>query len=418
VSIAYQVIGEGPVDLVLFPGWFSHMDLQWASPLMTKFLERMASFSRLIMFDKRGVGLSDPVASAPTLDERMDDLRVVMDAAESEQAVIFGLSEGGTMSALFAAAYPERVRALVLYAAWAAGPLVMAEHRLPGWEKTLKSVSILDDAVEHWGDGGIVSMMAPTIAESPAALEFTGAFERAALSRRMASDLWEAIKHHDARAALPLIQAPTLVLHRRDEVVPVEQSRYMAQHIAGAKLIELDGVDHFPWVGDTEAVTKPVEQFIAQLGPPTPRRESVLATVLLLDAPDLHEQRDLIRRELVRHQGREQRFSRAGLLATFGGPARAVTCAAAIRDRLDAHGVLVRAGLHTGECEIAANGMRGIAVEIGAQVASLAAPGEVLVSRTVRDLLYGADIEFAERGVSTLSGPSTPWELYSIARAG
>jgi pimeloyl-ACP methyl ester carboxylesterase len=196
VSIAYQVVGEGPIDLVFFPGWFSHMDLQWTSPMIARFLERLAGFSRLILFDKRGVGLSDPVSSAPMLDERMEDVRAVMDAAGSEQAAVFGLSEGGTMSMMFAAAHPERVRALVLFGTWAAGPAVLAEHRLPGWEKGLEAMRIKDEVIEHWGDGRMIKLMAPSVAGRPAALEFMGAFERAALSRKMASDLFLSLIHN------------------------------------------------------------------------------------------------------------------------------------------------------------------------------------------------------------------------------
>jgi class 3 adenylate cyclase len=417
---------------VFFPGWFSHMDLQWTSRPIASFLQRLASFSRLILFDKRGVGLSDPVSSAPTLDERMDDLGAVMDAVGSEQAAVFGLSEGGTMSALFAAAHPERVRALVLFGTWAAGAAILAEHRLPGWEKALEVVRIEEDVIEHWGDGRMVKLMAPSVAAHPAALEFMGAFERAALSRKMAKDLFDAVIHADARAALPLIRAPTLVLHRRDEAIPVEQARYLAEHIEGARLIELPGADHFPWVGDSEAVASSVEEFVTGARP-APKPDRVLATVLFTDIVGSTEQAArrgddewrqvladhdaLVRRELERFEGREVKHTGDGFFATFTGPARAVSCACAIRDAVGELGLQVRAGLHTGECELVDEDVRGIAVHIGARVADIARPGEVLASRTVRDLLYGADTEFSDRGQHALKGLPSSWDVYSVNRA-
>jgi pimeloyl-ACP methyl ester carboxylesterase len=432
VSIAYQCLGEGPLDLVFFPGWFSHMDLQWTSRPIAGFLRRLASFSRLILFDKRGAGLSDPVAFAPTLDERMDDIQAVMDAVGSVRATIFGLSEGGTMSALFAASHPDRVHALVLFGTWAAGPAVVVEHRLPGWEKALEMMRMADEAIEHWGDGRLVKFMAPSIAEIPVAMEFMGAFERASLSRRMAYDLFQAVAHSDARAALALIRAPTLVLHRRDEAIPVEQGRYLAEHIPGARLIELAGSDHLPWIGDTEAIVGAVEEFVTGARPErTPDR--VLATVLFTDivgstervarAGDAEWRRmladhdALVNSELDRYEGRLVKHTGDGIFATFSGPARAVTCACAIRDGVNGLGLRVRAGLHAGECELSGEDVRGIAVHIGARVADLARPGEVLASRTVRDLLYGSGVAFSERGRHSLKGVPADWELFAVERA-
>jgi pimeloyl-ACP methyl ester carboxylesterase len=428
VSIAYQVVGDGPVDLVLFPGWFSHMDLQWEIPLIARFLHRLASFSRLILFDKRGVGLSDPVSSAPTLDERMDDLHAVMDAVGCEQASIFGLSEGGTMSAMFAAAHPERVNALVLYGSWFAGPAVLAEHKQPGWQKAQAVARSLDDAVEHWGEGRMAKFMAPSVAAFPGTLEYVGAFERAALSRRMAADLWEAITHHDARSALPLIRAPTLVLHRRDEVVPIEQARYLADHIPEAQLVELQGVDHFPWIGDTESVASSVEEFVST-GRPSRKSKRVLATVLVSqivdpdkDRPDddlqrqsLADYQELTRRELDRYEGQRMKHPRDDVLATFSGPTRAVNCACAIRDQALRLGLEIRAALHTGECELNDETVHGAAVQIADRVINLAQPGEILTSRTVRDLLFGAEIEFDHRGEHALNELAT-WDIYAVGR--
>ena len=429
VSVAYQVLGDGPIDLVFFPGWFSHMDLQWQDPLLARWLRRLASFSRLILFDKRGVGLSDPVASAPTLDERMDDIRAVMDAVGSEQAAIFGLSEGGTMSALFAAAHPDRVRSLVLFGTWAVGPAQTAERKLPGWEKAVRLRQMAEDALDNWGSGELVGQLAPSVADNPAAFENMGMFERAALSNAMARSLWEALDGADTTPALPLITAPTLVLHRRDEAIPVEQARYLAEHIPGARLIELPGADHLPWIGDFEAVAGAVEEFVTGARP-APTADRVLATVLFTDIVDstahaarvgdrewkrtLDAHDTVVRRELDRFDGREAKHLGDGFLATFDGPARAVACACAIRDATSSVGVRVRAGLHSGECEMLADDVRGVAVHIGARVVGLAQPDEVLVSRTLRDLLFGSDVGFAERGRHELKGVPGEWELFAI----
>jgi pimeloyl-ACP methyl ester carboxylesterase/class 3 adenylate cyclase len=430
VSVAYQVLGDGPIDLVFFPGWFSHMDLQWLDPLMARWLRRLASFSRLILFDKRGVGLSDPVASAPTLDQRMDDIRAVMDAVGSEQAAIFGLSEGGTMSALFAAAHPDRVRSLVLFGTWAVGPAKVVERKLPGWEKAVRLRQMAEDALDNWGSGELVKQLAPSIAGNPAAFENMGMIERAALSNAMARSLWEALDEADASPALPLITAPTLVIHRRDEAIPVEQARYLAEHIKGARLMELPGPDHLPWIGDFEAVADAVEEFVTGASP-APRSDRVLATVLFTDIVDstdhaarvgdrewkrtLEAHDAVVRRELDRFGGREAKHLGDGFLATFDGPARAVAGACAIRDAMSTVGVRVRAGLHSGECELIADDVRGVAVHIGARVVGLAQPDEVLVSRTVRDLMFGSDVDFAERGRHVLKGVPGEWELFAIA---
>ncbi|HKP88335.1 MAG TPA: adenylate/guanylate cyclase domain-containing protein [Thermoleophilaceae bacterium] len=430
VSIAYQVVGDGPVDLVFFPGWFSHMDLQWEDPVISRWLDRLASFSRLILFDKRGVGLSDPVASAPTLDERMDDIRAVMDVAGSERAAIFGLSEGGTMSALFAAAHPERVTSLILFGSWAMGPELVREERFPGWERIAGMTAAVDAALDDWGQGGMVRHLAPSVADNPAALEHMGRFERAALSRAMARDLWAALSRADARPALPLISAPTLVIHRRDEIIPVEQAHYVAEHIAGARMLELPGADHLPWIGDSETVAAEVEEFVTGARR-APDPDRVLATVLFTDIVDstaratsvgdrewrrlLDAHDELVRRELARHEGREAKHTGDGFLATFPGPARAVQCACRIRDEAPAIGLEVRAGLHSGECEFLGSDVRGVAIHIGARVVGRAGPGEVLVSRTVRDLLFGSSVEFAPRGRHALKGLPDEWELFAIA---
>jgi pimeloyl-ACP methyl ester carboxylesterase len=430
VSIAYQVVGDGPIDLVLFPGWFSHMDLQWEDPLMTRWLNRLASFSRLILFDKRGVGLSDPVAAAPTLDERMEDISAVLDAVGSEQAAIFGLSEGGTMSALFAAAHPDRVRSLVLFGTWMAGPEVVLRERLPGWEKCVGFQRVVDETLANWGTGQMVKHLAPSVGDNRAALEHMGAFERAALSRAMAISLWEALKESDARPALPLIVAPTLVIHRRDELIPVEQARCLAEGIAGARMLEVPGADHLPWIGDSEAVATAVEEFVTGARR-APEPDRVLATVLFTDIVDstarassigdrewrqlLDSHDSLVRRELDRHGGREAKHTGDGFLAVFDGPARAVECARSIRDSVATVGVDVRAGLHSGECELVGDDVRGVAVHIGARVASLAGPQEVLASRTVRDLLFGSSVGFEPRGRHVLKGVPDEWELFAIA---
>jgi class 3 adenylate cyclase len=419
VSIAYQVMGEGPLDLVIVPGFISHLDLDWTEPLLTRFLHRLASFSRLIRFDKRGTGLSDPVPGIPTLEERMEDVRAVMDAAGSERAALFGYSEGGPMAALFAATYPERTAGLIMYGTFVNGNALPDENYR----------RILDIVENRWGDGAILEVFAPSVAHEELRRTFTGTYERASASPGMARALIEAVRKTDVTPVLPNIRVPTLILHRRDETIPIEGAREMGQLIPGARLVELEGVDHLPFLGDTDAIVDEVEEFLT--GARHAREpERALATVVFTDivgstelAGNLGDSRwrelleahnDIVRRQVERFGGHAVKSTGDGFLSTFDGPAKAIRCACAIRDEVRHLGIQVRAGIHTGECELMGDDVGGMAVHIGARVAGVAGPGEVGVSSTVKDLVVGSGIQFAERGTESLKGVPGEWGLYSV----
>jgi class 3 adenylate cyclase/pimeloyl-ACP methyl ester carboxylesterase len=433
VSIAYQVVGEGPVDLVFVPGFISHLDLWWTLPDATAFLRRLASFSRLILFDKRGTGLSDPVSEVPTLEERMEDVHAVLDAAGSERTALFGLSEGGPMSLLFAATYPERTTSLIMYGSFARLPTPSP----PQGEREAEEARLneqVDDIVDHWGEGTGIDYFAPSLADDSQRREGFALYERAAASPRMVQALFEGVREIDATPALSAIGVPTLVIHRaEDKAVPVEAGRYVAEHVPGARYVELTGIDHIPWVGDADSVLDEVEQFVTGTRR-APAPDRVLASVLFTDivgstqqAAKLGDRRwrevleghdELVRRELASHGGREVKSTGDGFLATFDGPAAAIRCACAIRDDVRSLGIEVRAGVHTGECEARNGDVGGMAVHIGARVSAQAPPGEVLVSAAVRDLVVGSGIEFAERGTHELKGVPGTWQLLAVAEAG
>ena len=428
VHIAYQVVGDGPMDLVWVPGWFSHVENAWEWPELSYFFERLASFSRLMIFDKRGTGLSDPVAISepPTLEQRMDDVRAVMDAVGSERAAIMGLSEGGPMSALFAATYPERTTALILTGSFAR--LAWAPDYPAGIEREFLE-RIVDGLAESWGEGAILQFATPS-ADTPESRKRMGRFERSAASPGMMRALMYVNFDVDIRSVLPAIKVPTMILHRADEImVPVAMGRYLAEHIPGAKLVELPGVDHVPWVGDTDRFVEEVEEFLTG-SRSAAHSDRVLATVLFTDivgstghAAELGDARwrevldryyEVAARQIERYGGRKVKTIGDGVLATFDGPARAVRAAASITDAVRSLGVQIRAGLHTGECEVMGEDVGGIAVHIGARVAALAGPGEVLVSRTVRDLVVGSGLAFTDRGEHELKGVPGTWQLYSV----
>jgi len=431
IHIAYQVVGDGSLDLVWVPAWVSHLECLWEEPSVARFLQRLASFSRLILFDKRGTGLSDRVAESelPTLEQRMDDVRAVMTAVGSERVALLGGSEGGPLSALFAATYPERTSALVMYGA---APRFVRAPDYP-WAPTLEErQSVTEALVQGWGGPVDLSRRAPSMAHDEqykqwwARLARLGASPGAFLAlRRMNLEI-------DIRHALPVIRIPTLILHRTgDMTVKVENSRYMAERIPGAKYVELPGVDHHPWVGDAEAILAEVEEFLTGVRHVT-EPDRVLATVLFTDivgsterVAELGDRRwrdvletyhTLVRRELSRFRGREIDTAGDGFLATFDGPARGIRCACAVSDAVRQLGLEIRAGLHTGECEVMGDKVGGIAVHIGARVATIAGPGEVLVSSTVKDLVAGAGMRFEERGVHTLKGIPSEWRLFAVER--
>lgn len=429
LSIAYEVRGDGPLDLVFAPGFVSHLEWDRLEPSYQRFRDRLASFSRLVIHDKRGTGLSDPVASVGTMQDRVDDLRAVLDAAESRQTAFLAISEGAEIALLFAAQYPERTRALVLYGATARAmtgpgyPYGFSEATLTG---------MLDGFLETWGQATAVSFLAPSRADDPAFLSWFAAFERVGASPAMARMMFEVWVRSDIRGILGTIRVPTLVVHRRgDRLVPVGAGRYLAEHIPGARFVELEGEDHLPFVGETEPLLAEVEEFLTGTRPPEPVADRVLAAVLFVDvagstalaarigdaawAATRAAFLTAVRVELAHYSGTEIDAAGDGVFATFAGPARAVRCAVAIRRAVEALGIEVRVGLHVGEVELDdRGGVSGLAVHIGARIMAEAQPGEVLVSGTVKDLVTGSGLAFTERGERTLKGVPGTWPVFAL----
>ena len=427
VSIAYQVFGAGPIDLVYVPGWVSDVELHWDDPPYARFLTRLGAFARVITFDKRGTGLSDRDVGYPALEERMDDVRAVMDAASSQRAVIFGMSEGGSMSMLFAATYPERTRALVLFGAFAK----RTQSADYPWAPAPAERQAWFDAIENnWNDMTDVADIAPSRIGDRAFEEWVGTLQRRGASPSAALTLAKTNTEIDVRGILPSIRVPTLIMQRRgDRDVKVDEARYLAEHIAGAKLKEFEGADHLIWCGDTDSAVAELQEFVTGARPP-PDIDRVLATILVTDIVGSTERavamadrawRDLLERhhalvraELARHRGHEINTAGDSFMVAFDGPARAVRCARAIHAALEEIGLRVRAGLHTGECEVANGTYSGIALHIGARIGALAGAGETLVSRTVRDLCVGSGIEFATAGEHILKGVPGNWDVFLV----
>ncbi len=431
VNIAYQVVGEGPLDLVYVPGWVSNVELMWEEPGYARLLGRLASFSRLILFDKRGTGLSDRVATdrLPALEQRMDDVRAVMDAAGSERAALLGHSEGATMAALFAATYPLRASALVLLGAFA----TRIRSRDYPWAPTAEEREALADQTERqWGYLDLTDA-APSMAEDESFWVHLAAHDRLSASPAAAAALLRMNSQMDIRGILGAIRVPTLVLHRTgDRDANVEEGRYVAERIPGARFVELPGEDHLIWAGDQDTLLDEVEEFLTGVRR-GPEPDRALATVLFTDIVGssehvatlgdrswrelLEQHHRAVRRELERWQGREVDTAGDGFFATFDGPARAIRCACTARDAVRKLGLDIRAGLHTGECELVGEKVAGIAVHTGARVAGAAGPGEVLVSQTVKDLVAGSGIEFEDRGEQELKGVPGTWRLYAVVDA-
>lgn len=429
VHIAYRAIGEGPIDLVVVPGWVTHLEAHWEDPLVWRFAERLTSFSRLILFDKRGTGLSDPVSqeNLPTLEMRMEDVHAVLDAVGSEKAALFGISEGGPMCALFAATYPERTSALIMsgcYAKW------IKDTDYP-WAPTREEHQAAFVAYESkWGTPIGFKTVAPSVGDDEQCRNWWARNLRLGASPGAGIALYKMNIEIDIRGVLPSIRVPTLLLHRDgDRLINVENSRYMARQIPDAKYVELKGVDHLPWFGDSGAVLDQIEEFLTGVRPIV-ANERILSTVLFVDIVGSTERassigdsrwRDLLntfhqhtRQELERFRGRLIDTAGDGVFASFDGPARAVRCAGALRDRLTGLGIKVRSGLHTGECEISGDKLAGVAVHIGARVAAAAEAGEILVSSTVKDLVSGSGIRFVNRGRRALKGLEGEWELHAV----
>ncbi|MBN1530270.1 MAG: alpha/beta fold hydrolase [Thermoleophilaceae bacterium] len=427
VSLAYQVLGEGPLDVVLVSGFVSNQEVMWDDPMAARTPERISAFARLILYDKRDQGLSDRFGRPPTLEESMDDLRAVMDAAGSERAALYGISEGGPMCQLFAATFPERVTALVLYGTYAR----MIEG--DGYDIGVPDATLAtfgEILVRDWGSPVGLHMFAPSVADDQRFRDYWARLLRSGSSPRSAAALMDLYRQIDTRSVLASISAPTLVMHRAgDRAAPVAFGRYLAENIPGARYVELDGVDHLPMV-DSEEILDELEEFLtgSRLDHEPDR---VLATVMFTDIVasteraaelgdsrwrDLIETHDrLVRRQLDRHRGRAVKTLGDGFLATFDGPARAIRCAQAIREGVRSLGIEIRAGLHTGELEVRGDDVAGMAVNIGARVGAKAEPGEVLVSSTVTDLVVGSGLEFRERGTHELKGVPGEWRLYAVA---
>jgi class 3 adenylate cyclase/pimeloyl-ACP methyl ester carboxylesterase len=427
LHIAYQVSGDGPIDAVVVSGWVSHVEMAWELPQFRRFWERLASFSRLVVLDKRGTGASDRVSGVPTLEDRMDDVRAVMDAVGSEQAAVLGWFEASPMCALFAATFPERTRALVLggaMAKWA------CDDDFP-WGPDPEILKILTDSIEDaWGLAATLGMHSPTAAADPEFLAWWKRYERMSASPGAAAALLRMNAEIDARDVLPAIRVPTLVVHRRHEpTISLEGARWVADHIPGARFAVVPGQDALPYAGDFDPLVDEIQEFLTGVRA-APVDNRILATVMFTDIVDstkraselgdrawreLLDRHDAaVRRQIERFQGREVTGTGDGFLATFDGPARAIQCARAVRENLAPLGLDVRAGLHTGEVERRGHDVGGIAVHIGARVAALAGPGEVLTSSTVKDLVVGSGIPFTERGTHQLKGVPDDWRLFAV----
>jgi pimeloyl-ACP methyl ester carboxylesterase/DNA-binding winged helix-turn-helix (wHTH) protein len=432
VNIAYQVIGDAPLDLVFVMGWVSHLEYFWREPSFARFLLRLASFARLILFDKRGTGLSDrvPINELPTLEQRMDDVRAVMDAVGSERAALCGVSEGGPMCSLFAATHPDKTLALIMIGTYAKR---IRDADYP-WAPTPEHrQQFFDEMRDQWGGPVGLEERAPSVAHDPQFRQWWATYLRMGASPGAALALTQMNAEIDVRQVLPSIRVPTLVIHRtEDQCLKVEEGRYVAERIPGAKYVELPGRDHLPFVGDQDAILDEVEEFLTGVRH-TLEPDRVLATVLFIQivgskerAQRLGDQRwqtlierlrAHVRKEIEWFRGRDIDMIGDRPLAIFDGPARAIRCATAISEYASRLGVNMRAGLHTGECDMVDGKVGGIAAEIGAQVANKAAPDEVLVSSTVKDLVAGSGIRFEGRGAHRLDGVPGEWQLFAVDRA-
>ena len=425
VSIAYQIVGDGPIDLVYTPGIWSNLEVMWEWPAWAAYLERLASFSRLILFDMRGIGLSDRGSSPPIIESQADDLRAVMDAAGSATAAVFGGARGAAMAMVFAATYPERVQALVLYAPSA------KTVRSPDWpfgKTEEEQQAFYDRFVTEMGTGENLDLQGPSGDER--FKRWWAHLERLVATPGAYRELARIFTDLDIRSVLPLISAPTLVLTRTgDRIVDTRQPRAVAERIAGARFVELEGIDHIPFLGDWEAITGEIEEFLTGARTP-PERERSLATVLFTDIVGstarlaelgdrrwrelAEEHHTAVRRELARSGGREVDTAGDGFFAAFDGPARAIRCGRAIVEAVRPLDLEVRLGIHTGECEVIDGKVGGLAVVIGARIGSMAGPSEILVSQTVKDLVAGSGLVFEDAGEHELKGVPDRWRLYRV----
>lgn len=427
LHIAYRTLGSGPIDIVVIEQWFSNVELERDVPPLARFNDRLASFGRVIMFDKRGIGLSDPVAMAalPSIEEWMDDLRAVMDATGSERAAVVASMAGGYLGSVFAATYPERTTALVLVDAFASfGPG-------DGFADEVARTGDLRRAVEDtWGHGMMLDVFAPDVADQAAIRSSWGRYERHSASPGTVLAMVQMISETDVRSVLPAIRVPALVIARSESPVPTRNSRYLADHIPSARFVEVAGRSSLIWAGDQDALIGEIQHFLTGVRP-APEPDRALATILFTDIVGstdlaasvgdarwraiLDEHNRIVREQLERFRGREVKTTGDGFIAVFDGPARAIRCAQAVCVALSSAGVEIRAGLHTGEVELMGADLGGIAVHIGARILALARPREVLVSSIVKDLVAGSGVSFKDRGVQALKGVPGEWRLFAVA---
>lgn len=431
VNIAYQVVGEGPIDIVFVMGWVSHLEYFWKHHLFASFLEKLTSFSRLILFDKRGTGLSDrvPLSELPTLEQRMEDVHAVMDAVGSERAVLVGVSEGGPMCSLFAATYPERTAGLVMIGTYAKR---IRDDDYP-WAPTEEQREAFFELMRRdWGKPVGIAERAPSMAEDPEFRDWWATYLRMGASPGAAVALTKMNAEIDVRGVLPSVRVPTLVIHRSGDIcLRVEEGRFVADQIPGSKYVELSGIDHLPFVGDQDEIIDSIEEFVAgvRFGSQIDR---VLATVMSVQIADFDAEaarrpddewpqiranaRRFVERQLQLFKGREVSVGNGKVLATFDGPARAIRCALSLNESAARIGVGVKTGLHTGECDVDGDTYSGFAVELAERIAELSADDNILVSRTVKDLVAGSGLEFSEIGRRNFAGIDGDWRLFQVIR--
>ncbi len=426
VNIAYQVIGSGPIDLVFVMGWVSHLDYFWEEPSFAYFLNRLASFARLIIFDKRGTGLSDrvPLNQLPTLEQRMEDVHAVLDAVGSERAVLCGVSEGGPMCSLFAATYPEKTVALVMIGTYARR---LKDADYPWGPTAEEREHFFAEIQQNWGGPVGIEDRAPSMAHDERFRQWWSTYLRMGASPGAALALTKMNAEIDIRRILPSIRVPTLVLHRTgDTCLRVEEGRYVARQIPGAKFIELPGTDHLPFVGDQDTILDEIEEFLTGMRH-APEYDRVLATVLCTRIANhpaaarhgewqevLDRHYAYVRKEIELFRGRVSEITTDGMIATFDGPARAIRCASAINESARRLGIEIQSGVHTGECDLLGDQVGGVAVRIGSQIAAQAPPGAVLVSSTVKDLVAGSGIRFTDCGMHALQSIAEDWRLFAV----
>jgi len=427
VHIAYQTLGKGPIDLVLVPGWVSNIEAFWEEPNIVRFFQKLAGFSRLIIFDKRGTGLSDRGIEAATLEERMDDVRAVLDAVGSHRAAVLGYSEGGSMCTLFAATYPDRTAALITIGSYARRLRAPDYPYFTDREEALKAV---EAAAAEWGGPVWIDTRMPSVAHDPLIRQWWAKFLRMSAGASAAAALQRLNIEIDVRHVLPSIRVPTLILHAaKDHAIPVGAGRYMAACISNAKFVEVDGVDHLPFYDKSDVFVQHIQAFLTGSAAPAVS-ESRVSTLMFTDIVGstqmafekgnlrfgdlLEAHHKAVRSELALYRGEEINTAGDGFLASFDGPARAIKCALAIVNSMSGLGIACRIGLHTGECEVRQGRLHGIALHIAVRVAALASPRVVFVSQTVKDLVAGSDLTFVDAGLHTLRGVPGDWQLYAV----